>query len=130
MASEYWINAQQIEKLRSVKIPDKFFFDFLRGHLDGDGTIKRYNDPVYRNSLRLYISFVSASLSHILWIKQKITKLAGIKGFMRKKCGNGVYDLTFGKKESIVLSKLLYYSADIPHLERKFFRVKDFLEKS
>ena len=64
------------KKLRSVKIPDKFFFDFLRGHLDGDGTIKRYNDPVYRNSLRLYISFVSASLSHILWIKQKITKLA------------------------------------------------------
>ena len=27
------------KRIKSLKIPDKLFFDFLRGHMDGDGTI-------------------------------------------------------------------------------------------
>ncbi|MDE3089655.1 MAG: hypothetical protein KGJ80_09790, partial [Chloroflexota bacterium] len=40
-----------------LDIPDEYFFNFLRGHLDGDGTIKTFPDPVYPNAQRLYVSF-------------------------------------------------------------------------
>ncbi len=29
----------------AVKVPDHMFFDFLRGHFDGDGTFYSYFDP-------------------------------------------------------------------------------------
>ena len=45
------------KKVGVLKIPSKFFFDFLRGHLDGDGDIRRYQDPIFPNSERIYIRF-------------------------------------------------------------------------
>ena len=30
--------------VNEIKIPDKYFIDFLRGHLDGDGSILTYQD--------------------------------------------------------------------------------------
>ncbi len=44
------------KRLKSLKILKHVFFDFLRGHLDGDRSIKRYNDPVYPKSIRLYVT--------------------------------------------------------------------------
>lgn len=67
--------------LRSLKIPNKYFFDFLRGHLDGDGCIRKFMDPVYPNSQRLYITFNSVSFSHINWLKREIKNLANLNGF-------------------------------------------------
>ena len=66
------------KRLQSLKIPDEFFFDFLRGHLDGDGSIKKYYDPVYKNSKRLYVEFLSASLPHIVWLRKRIKKSLNI----------------------------------------------------
>src|SRR3989344_1036593 len=34
--------------LGEIKIPDKYFFDFLRGHFDGDGTFYSYWDPRWK----------------------------------------------------------------------------------
>src|SRR3989344_4285004 len=84
-----------------LKIPNEFFFDFLRGHLDGDGTIRKYYDSVYPKSLRLYISFMSASFPHISWLQEQIKTLAEINGFIRKP--PRAYTLTFSKKSSIKL---------------------------
>ena len=56
----------------ALKISNKYFFDFLRGHLDGDEDIRRYQDPVYQNSERLYVRFCSASFKHLQWIQNKI----------------------------------------------------------
>lgn len=53
------------KRVGALKIPNKYFFDFLRGHLDGDGSIRNYQNPVYPNSERLYIRFCSASPKHI-----------------------------------------------------------------
>jgi len=111
--------------LRKLNIPDTFFFDFLRGHLDGDGSIRKYHDPVYPKSLRLYVSFMSASLPHLLWIKEKVSKLLNIEGFVRKE--PRAYELTYSKKNSIKLLSVLYPRADVPHLERKFLIVKQFI---
>lgn len=110
----------------SLKIPDNFFFDFLRGSLDGDGSISCYNDPVYKNSTRLYTRFTSASLDHVLWLQQTIYKLTQIKGFIK----NGIrsFDLTYSKKDSILLFKRIYYRDNLPCLKRKFDIAKNFLQ--
>jgi hypothetical protein len=111
--------------LKEINIPDKFLFHFLRGHLDGDGTIRKYYDPVYPKSLRLYVSFISASLPHLLWIKEKIAKLINIDGFIRK--GLKVSELTYSKKNSVKLLSYLYPTKNVPKLERKFLIVKEFV---
>ncbi len=111
--------------LGALKIPAVYFADFLRGHLDGDGCIRSYLDPVYRNSIRLYTTFSSASPKHIYWLQRKIQGLVNIKGFIRH--GKRVMSLTYAKKESISLCSYLYHSKDIPCLERKYRIAKPFL---
>ena len=113
-------------RLKSLKIPNKYFFDFLRGHLDGDGCIRKFMDPVYPNAQRLYIAFNSASFSHINWLKRKIKSLANINGFMMK--NNTIFCLTYAKKESMILIPHLYPpNRKIPLLKRKYKIVKEFL---
>lgn len=113
------------KRLGSLDVPDKFFFDFLRGHLDGDGSIRKYFDPVYQKSLRLYTTFMSASLPHLLWIRKRVTNLMGIKGFLQEV--RGAHKLTFSKGDSIMLLRRLYYQSSVPCLERKFKIAEEFL---
>ncbi|MBI5649428.1 MAG: hypothetical protein HZC40_03110 [Chloroflexi bacterium] len=114
---EIGVTPQKSKTIGALDIPDEYFFDFLRGHLDGDGTIKSYPDPVYPNSQRLYVAFHSASLSHLEWLQQRIRSLLELKGFTQKLTGE--YALTYAKQESIQLLRSLYYRNDLPCLDRK-----------
>lgn len=113
-----------------IQIPEQYFRDFVRGHLDGDGTITVYQDyyNTYKNPAyiytRLFIRFISASKVHMLWLQDMIQKLLGIKGDLAtvKPADSSrvsMYQLKFMKKESIKLLSWLYYSPDIPCLNRK-----------
>ena len=113
------------KRLGILEIPDKFFFDFLRGHLDGDGSVKRYFDPIYKNSLRLYVSFLSASEKHIQWIRHRIKSFLGNTGSIREH--NNAYYLVYSKKDSIKLINSMYYTENLPCLKRKFDLIKDFI---
>ena len=57
--------------LAAVAVPDEFFLAFVRGLLDGDGSVLSYSHnpvrgdyPMYRYD-RLYVHFLSASAPHI-----------------------------------------------------------------
>lgn len=113
------------KRIGVLETPDKYFFDFLRGHLDGDGCLRKYQDPIYPNSQRLYIKFHSASPKHIEWIQNKINSLLNIKGFIRHETRN--LSLTFSKRDSLILLPHLYPKTDIPCLKRKYKIVKEFL---
>lgn len=113
-----------------IKIPHKYFRDFLRGHLDGDGSIIVYLDHynVYRGrtytNKRIFVKFTSASEAHIKWLLQKINLLADVRGALIYKppptrSRVPTWDIKFGKKESIKLLKWIYYKKDIPCLKRK-----------
>jgi hypothetical protein len=67
------------KRLKGLKIPDKFFFDFLRGCFDGDGSIYAYWDPRWHSSYMFYIQFCSASLYFIKWLRKRINHLSGEK---------------------------------------------------
>lgn len=105
-------------KLGELKIPDRYFFDFLRGSLDGDGNIRVYNDSVFPNSIRLYTRFASASPAHLTWLRKCINEALGIKGH-RRQYGKNIFELSFAKNDSKVLLNAIYYHKYVPCLKRK-----------
>ena len=114
------------KRIGSLKIPNKYFFDFLRGHIDGDGDFSVFWDSVYPKSRRLYIRFCSASLTHIEWSRQRIDSILGIDGFIEKR--EDINYLKFAKNDSLKLLPRLYYTKNIPYLKRKYNIIKEFLK--
>ena len=113
--------------MEARKMPSRLFFDFLRGVIDGDGTIQKYFDPVYKNSLRLYVKITSASPAFLDWLRSEIRKLAKLRGFI-KKVGHDYHELAFAKNESITLLNEIYYKPGLALLTRKFEKAKQFLK--
>jgi len=115
----------------ALKIPDKYFPDFLRGHLDGDGSVWSYEDRwnTFKNPkyvyIRLWSRFYSASKAHIQWIRENIIRLLGIRGHVwerppkRPDQTTSMWEVKFAKKESIKLLSWIYYAPNVPCLKRK-----------
>jgi hypothetical protein len=124
-------------KIGIIKIPDKYFSDFIRGHIDGDGSIFTYNDlhNKYKGTIynynRLYITLRSSSKKHITWIQSKLTKLLNVKGSLsgwkQRSREITLWSLRFCKKESIKFLSWLYYKNNLPCLKRKYKIAKQFL---
>ena len=115
--------------LSSLSIPQEYFFDYLRGHFDGDGSFYSYFDPRWKSSFMFYTVFMSASLDHVDWLQKYIQKLLKIKGHITKSVGNSVYQLKYAKKESLQLLPKMYYDRQVPHLSRKRKKIEHVLGK-
>lgn len=112
----------------ALKIPNEHFFHFLRGCLDGDGCIRKYQDKVFPNSQRLYVTFNCASFKHLQWLQKTIKNLSNLNGRLRGDRKNGVmYVLVFARKESLKLLPLIYPNENVPRLIRKYSIVESFL---
>ena len=103
-----------------LKIPDKYFFDFLRGCFDGDGTIFSYWDRRWHSSFMFYIAFASGSLEFLKWLQKKIRIACGLNGYTGRAGSNHTYILRYAKKEGMILFNMMYHSKNIPFLKRKF----------
>ena len=122
--------------LGPLAVPDEFFADFLRGCLDGDGSVLVYTDrshtaknPRYVYD-RLYVSLVSASRPFIDWIASTIRRLLAARSAIHLKSKHGgapVYVLRFAKKASIQVLRWIYYNPALPCLARKRARAAAFL---
>jgi len=123
---EIGLGPNKSKRIGILNIPDEFFPDFLRGHLDGDGTIRTYNDSKFKNCKRLYLSFLSASKRHVIWLQKKIQELYAIKGRIRPDVR--IWTLTYAKHASITLLKVIYYRENLPLLLRKYKLINGFLE--
>lgn len=128
--------------LKDIKIPNEFLADFLRGHLDGDGSIFTYIDkynttknPKYIYK-RLYTSFLSGSLQHIEWLSKRIEERFDIKGTINTLEGKNsnitkkpIWKLRYAKKASIKLLKSLYHRKKLPCLSRKRKIIDNFMQE-
>lgn len=110
--------------LGKLAIPTKYFFDFLRGYFDGDGSFYSYWDKRWASSFLFYLSFVSASIKHVRWLQKKIEKLIGVKGHFSNKPYGRAFQLKYAKNEARIIFDKMYHSKNTPRLERKFKKVR------
>ncbi len=133
------ITPAKTHSIGGVKIPDRFFQDFLRGHLDGDGSILTYTDRynTYRGrtyvNKRVFVKFISASRDHIVWLRNRTQEIAGVNGHMfenkpRESNRVSIWGVKYGKRESIKLLQWMYYQPDLPCLRRKALIAKKVLK--
>lgn len=119
------LTSAKSKTIKSVAIPDEFFPDFLRGLFDGDGTIYSYWDTRWPKSFLFQVSFASASPDFIHWLKNRLSTLYRVKGFIKK--GSGVLNLNYVKGDSKILLNVMYYKHDLLLLNRKYSKVNKIL---
>lgn len=110
--------------IKAVDVPDKYFGDFLRGCLDGDGCILYYFDKKWKNSFVLYTVFSSASVEFLQWLKETLRRLYKVEGAAVSKMSSRCHQLRYAKKASLTLIKKMYYKGDIPCLGRKRSKIE------
>ena len=114
----------------AIDVPDAVLLPLARGLLDGDGSImnkraradtKRCSD-YYWEYLRT--KFVSASRTHLEWLRGRIRDVLGIDGYIELARGrdghHDMYALRYGKRISLVLLPALYEDPVAPRLMRKW----------
>jgi hypothetical protein len=117
------IHSNKSKVIGTIRIPDYFFRDFLRGHFDGDGSSYSYWDRRWKASFMFYISFVSASSNHIEWLRSKILKNTGITGHITKQARQACYQLRYAKNEAVKLVNYMYYPCAMC-LKRKLLKIQ------
>ncbi|MFH0792196.1 MAG: LAGLIDADG family homing endonuclease [bacterium] len=110
--------------LKEINIPSKYFFDFLRGHFDGDGTFYSYWDKRWKSSFMFYTEFISASKEHIDWVKRMLFEKIKIRGHITRDGGKITYQLKYAKIESLKLFPKLYYNENVICLRRKRLKME------
>lgn len=118
------LTPRKSKTLGKLDILETYFFDFLRGHFDGDGTFYSYWDPRWRSSYMFYTEFISASKNHIVWLREEIRRRIGIHGHITKGVSNSIYQLKYAKAESLKLLPKLYYNSHVVCLSRKRLKIE------
>lgn len=98
--------------LDSLQIPNQYFRDFLRGLIDGDGTVRTWDHSSNGNEqweLRIF----SAAPKFIGWLHRKIEDHFGVKGALIPQTEsarrNTMYNLKFGKMAARKILAACYY---------------------
>lgn len=122
------LTSAKSKTIKDVLIPDKYFFDYLRGCFDGDGSFYSYWDPRWRSSHMFYVEFVSASREHIKWLRKEIFSKCGTKGHTAAVKKHSFFQLKYAKKEALVIIKKMYYNPRVVCLSRKRIKIQKALE--
>ena len=110
--------------LKSLDTPEEYFFDFLRGLIDGDGCIQRWIHPSNNReqwSLRIY----SGSKEFIEWLNKIAGELLKVSGKVHKNAAN-TWVLKYGKMAAKEIAKHCYYK-NCFGLDRKIKLAQDCL---
>lgn len=108
-------------KLGKINIDKKYFFDFLRGVIDGDGNISTWIHKTNQHrqwSLRI----TSAAPLFIKWLKKETEESFNVRGklysYKYKNKKNPIFVLKFGKLAAKVILKQVFYKGSLS-LDRK-----------
>ena len=127
---EIGLTPAKSKTMGGIRIPKRYFFDFLRGLFDGDGSFYSYYDPRWKSSFMFYTVFVSASRKHINWLRKKLAQNLKIKGHITYNGHKSVLQLKYAKKESLKIIKKMYYNDEVACLKRKRLKVKKALAET
>ncbi len=104
--------------IASLRIPRRYFRDFLRGEFDGDGSISIFKSKFSKHS-QVKIRFYSASPIFMAWLKEMIACGTGCKGgyvIKTDRCNS----LEYGKADTGKIIRFMYYSGVRMYLGRKY----------
>lgn len=121
------LTPKKSKRIGPLAVPGDFFWDFLRGLYDGDGSSHAYWDPRWKSSYMFYTIFVSASADFIDWLRAEIRSRTGFSGHTTCDKRGSVYQLKFAKKDSLVILRAMYHSANVVALSRKRLKVERIL---
>ncbi len=115
---ELGLTPRKSKTISILRVPAKYFQDFLRGCIDGDGSISISKHPESRYP-QYKLRLCSASRAFLDWILRSCRRLLGATGgSISKTEKSSVYTLTFAKQNSILLLKMIY-SGNVICLGRK-----------
>lgn len=115
--------------IEKVIVPRKFYFDFLRGVFDGDGSFYSYYDKRWKSSFMYYLSFASASKKYIVWIQETNRNYIGVKGCITSVKSKSTFRLKYAKKETLEIIKKMYYNDEVISLSRKREKIEKAVNK-
>lgn len=107
-----------------ILVPGEYFFDFLRGCFDGDGTFYSYWDSRWKSSHMFYMEFISGSHKHIDWLRKEIKSRLNANGHLTKSKERSVVQLKYAKREALEIISKMYYASSVVHLSRKYKKIK------
>ena len=114
--------------ISKIVVPKEFFADFLRGCIDGDGSIGFNTHPESRN-LQWKIRLCSASPVFLEWMRDTIRTRVKIRGgTIYKPRSKSVSTLSFATKDTRKILKFMYYKRRLPALERKCVLAQECLQ--
>lgn len=116
--------------LGKINVPKKYFIDFLRGVIDGDGCIRTWVHKTNKN-YQWSLSIISASPIFVKWFKKEIEDFFEVKGkiygYKNKDRKNFLYTIKFGKFAAKIIVKKTYYKNCLC-LKRKLKKVQECLK--
>ena len=124
--TEIGIGPAKSKTIERVAVPDEYFADFLRGFYDGDGTFWTEWDTRWKRSFVYHLGISSASTVFIYWLKERLSELYGVKGYVVQ--GDGVQTIRYAKGDTRALFNTMYYQKALPFLERKHEKIKQALD--
>ncbi len=115
------IQPRKTHNLKAIKVPEKYFLDFVRGFFDGDGSVYIYN---VNKTPQIKASFVSSSLSLISDFNQRLCRNLGIpqKAIHKenqKRSSTMIYNICFYIDDCEKLAEFMYKSDPALYLARK-----------
>ncbi len=115
--------------LSSLKIPDSFYADFIRGVFDGDGCVYSFMDLRWKSSFMFYVNFASASIKFIYYLRSTNQRLINVTSGSVRHNLDGTYILSYAKANSHMLYKYMYYDEKVISLTRKRLKLLTYTQK-
>src|SRR3989344_2415742 len=116
--SSLGLGPKKTKRMSLPEIPQDYFFDFIRGYMDGDGSITV--SPQY-----VLLRFTTGSQLFLGDVDSKISEMLGIKGSLFYS-GNA-WRLNYSGKSAMKLLKSIYKQGYFCCLKRKYEKYREAL---
>lgn len=123
--SKYGLTPIKSKIVKFPKAPQKYFSHFVRGLFDGDGSVMVWQEPRWKHTWQIRVSFASGSKEFLVGLEKYLRKWAGLYRGRISVLPRGYHLRYLSMPECLSIYKFMYQSNPRIYLKRK----KDKFEK-